>query len=57
MNKNYRSLILKKKRDTWRNKKKRNDLEELVYRMQLTFAEVRDILDFKYINTKKQDIR
>ena len=26
---------------------KYNDLEELVYRMQLTFVEVRDILDLK----------
>ena len=35
------------------NKAKYNDLEDLVYRMQLTFVEVRDILDLKYIPTKK----
>ena len=34
-------------------KAKYNDLEDLVYRKQLTFVEVRDILDLKYIPTKK----
>ena len=34
-------------------KAKYNDLEDLVYRMQSTFAEVRDILDLKYIPTKR----
>ena len=34
-------------------KAKYNDLEDLVYRMQLTFIEVRDILDLKYIPTKR----
>ena len=34
-------------------KAKYNDLEDLVYRMQLTFVEVRDILDLKYIPTKR----
>ena len=37
-------------------KAKYNDLEDLVYRMQLTFFEVRDILDLKYISTKNQAI-
>ena len=32
---------------------KYNDLEDLVYRMQLTYDEVIDILDFKYIPTKR----
>ena len=31
---------------------KYNDLEDLVYRMQLTYDEIIDILDFKYIPTK-----
>ena len=30
-----------------------NDLEDLVYRMQLTYNEIIDILDFKYIPTKR----
>ena len=33
--------------------KKYNDLEDLVYRMQLTYNEVIDILDLKYIPTKR----
>ena len=32
---------------------KYNDLEDLVYRMQLTFDEIIDILNFKYIPTKR----
>ena len=32
---------------------KYNDLEDLVYRMQLTYDEIIDILDFKYIPTKR----
>ena len=32
---------------------KNNDLEDLVYRMQLTYDEVIDILDLKYIPTKR----
>ena len=35
---------------------KYNDLEDLVYRMRLSYDEVVDILDLKYIPTKKQDI-
>ena len=32
---------------------KYNDLEDLVYRMQLTYDEIIDILDLKYISTKR----
>ena len=32
---------------------KYNDLEDLVYRMQLTYNETKDILDWKYIPTKR----
>ena len=32
---------------------KYNDLEDLVYRMQLTYDELMDILDLKYIPTKR----
>ena len=32
---------------------KYNDLEDLVYRMQLTYDEIMDILDLKYIPTKR----
>ena len=32
---------------------KYNDFEDLVYRMQLTYNEIIDILDFKYIPTKR----
>ena len=34
-------------------KAKYNDLEDLVYRMKLTYDEIMDILDLKYISTKK----
>ena len=34
-------------------KAKYNDLEDLVYRMQLTYDEIIDILDLKYIPTKR----
>ena len=30
-----------------------NDLEDLVYRMRLSYNEIMDILDFKYISTKR----
>ena len=30
-----------------------NDLEDLVYRMQLTYDEIRDVLDIKYYPTKR----
>ena len=32
---------------------KDNDLEDLVYRMQLTYDEIIDVLDLKYIPTKR----
>ena len=35
---------------------KYNDLEDLVHRMQLTYNEIIDILDLKYIPTKEQVI-
>ena len=34
-------------------KAKYNDLEDLVYRMKLTYDEIMDILDLKYISTKR----
>ena len=34
-------------------KAKYNDLEDLVYRMQLTYDEIIDVLDLKYIRTKR----
>ena len=55
MNIIYQTLILKKNEileelpnDYY------NDLEDLVYRMQLTHDEVIDILDLKYIPTKRK---
>ena len=46
--------------DTYKNKLleelknvKYNDFEDLVYRMQLTYDEIMDILDLKYIPTKR----
>ena len=35
---------------------KYNDLEDLVYRIRLSYDEIMDILDLKYIPTKEQDI-
>ena len=35
-------------------KTKYNDLGDLVYRMQLTFDEIIDVFDLKYISTKKR---
>ena len=32
-----------------------NDLKDLVYRMRLSYNEIMDILDFKYISTKRTD--
>ena len=37
-------------------KAKYNDLEDLVYRMRLSYDEIMDILDWKYMPTKEQDI-
>ena len=43
------------KKNTWRIKKTNyNDLEDMVNRMQLTNDEIIDILDLKYIPSKKQ---
>ena len=33
-----------------------NDIEDLIYRMQVTYDEIIDILDLKHIPTKKQGI-
>ena len=54
MNISYQILILKKNEilEELRNVKY-NDLKNLVYRMQLTYDEVIDILDLKYIPTKR----
>ena len=50
----YQTLILKKNEILEDLKKaKYNDLEDLVYRMQLTYDEIIDILDLKYIPTKE----
>ena len=54
MNINYGTLILKKNEiHEELEQTKYNDLENLFYRMQLTFVEVRDILDLKYVSTKR----
>ena len=53
MNINYQILILKK--EILENLKniKYNDLEDLVYRMQLTYDEIIDVLDLKHIPSKR----
>ena len=54
MNISYQTLILKKNEILEEIKNvKDNDLEDLVYRMQLTYDEIIDILDLKYIPTKR----
>ena len=54
MNISYQTLILKKNEILEELKNvKHNDLEDLVYRMQLTYDEFTDILDLKYISTKE----
>ena len=54
MNTNYQTLILKKNEILEEFKKTRyNDIEDLVYRMQLTYDDVLDILDLKYNPTKR----
>ena len=51
---NYRTLVLKKNKIPEElEKAKYDDLEDLVYRIQLTFVEVRDILDLKLLPTKR----
>ena len=44
----YKNQILKELKDA-----KYNDLEDLVYRMQLTYDEIMDFLDLKYMPTKR----
>ena len=56
MNTNYQTLIPKKKEIIEELKKaKYNGLEDLVYRMQLTYDEIKDILDLKYFFYKKTE--
>ena len=56
MNISYQTLILKKNEIIEEIKKpKYNDLEDLVYRMRLSYDEVMDILDMKYIPTKRTE--
>ena len=54
MNINYQTLILKKNEllEELKNSKY-NDLEDLVYRFQLTYDEIIDTLDLKYIPTER----
>ena len=54
MKTSYRTLILKKNEIQKKLKiTKYNNLEVLVYRMQLTYDEIIDISDLKYIPTKR----
>ena len=54
MNKNYHFLIPQKNEKLEKLKNVNfNDLEDLVYRMQLTYDEIIDILDLKHIPTKR----
>ena len=58
MNKNYQTSILKKNEILEELKNaKYNDIEDLVYRMQLTYDEIIDILDLKYIPSKRTGVR
>ena len=54
MNISYQTLILKKKEilEELRNVKN-NGLKDIVYRMQLTYDEIIDILELKYFPTKR----
>ena len=54
MDMNYQTLILKKNKiiEELRNVKY-NDLKDLVYRMQLTYNDIIDVLDLEYIPTKR----
>ena len=57
MNINYQTLILKKNEIFEKLKNvKYNDPKDLVYRMQLTYDEIIDVLDLKIFLQKKQDI-
>ena len=54
MNINCRTLTLQKNKLLEELKRaKYNDIEDFVYRMQLTYDEIIDVLDFKYIPTKR----
>ena len=54
MNIKYQTLIIKKNEILADLKNiKYNDLEDLDFRMQLTYDEIMDILDLKYIPTKR----
>ena len=54
MNINYQTLTIKENEilEELRNVKY-NDLYDLVYRMQLTYDEITDLIGLKYISTKK----
>ena len=54
MNVSYQTLILKKNEILEELKNvKYNDLKDLVYRRRLSYDEIMDILDLKYIPTKR----
>ena len=54
MNIKYQTLIIKKNEILEELKNvKYNDLEDLVYRMRLSYDEIIDILDLNYISTKR----
>ena len=52
-NTNYQSFTFKEEILEGLKKTKYNDLEDLVYRYQLTYDEIVDILDVKYISSKR----
>ena len=54
---NYQTLILKKNKLPEELKKaKYNDIEDLVYRMELTYDAIINILDLNIFLQKKQDV-
>ena len=54
MNKNYQTLILKKNEILQETRNVNyNVIKGLVYRVQLTYVEIIDIFDLKYIPTKR----
>ena len=54
MRTNYQTLILKKNEILEKIKSiKNNDLEDLVYRFQLTYDEIIYVLDLKHIPTRR----
>ena len=53
MNISYQTLILKNEILEELKNVKYNDLEDLVYRMQLTYDEIIDLLGLKYIPAKR----